>query len=93
MQIDQMTEQELRKTLHKISDVFGIGSAARTASTIIANATNASRRSDCLSRIERIHVVVETDEETGEQIESSALNWGDCPEAYEQRYRSLVPSA
>lgn len=93
MHVKQMTEQELRNTLHEISDVFGIGLAARTASTIIASVTNAARRSECLSRIEQIHLVVEYDDETGEPAEFSALNWGECPDEYEQRYRSLIASA
>lgn len=50
-----VTEEDAAETLKLVCDVFGIGSAARTRSTILANVENAKRRADCLWAIERAY--------------------------------------
>lgn len=88
-----MNELELKRLLNDICDHFGIGEMARTRSTILVNVGNACRRSECLSRIESEHMESEVDGETGETIESSRLRWGESPEKYIKRYRSVVQVA
>lgn len=76
------------ETLQEICDIFHIGSAARTHTTIITNVQNAARRSQCLSRIETHHTTTEKDDD-GEDIETCPLRWGDEPDAYLARYTAL----
>jgi len=75
--------------IDQICDIFGIGSAVRTPSTILANVQNAARRSLCLNEIEAYHSVVETDED-GDEIEECVLMWGDDPWQYIERYKELM---
>ncbi len=88
--IDEMKLDELRATLHDVSTVFGIGTAARSRSTIVTNCENASRRADCLSRVENCHTKTVIDEDTGEEYEETVLNWAHSPEQYDERYKSVL---
>lgn len=92
MHIDSMTADQAKGFLHQLSDTLGIGKEVRTTSTLAINIENARRRSACLSRIEHIHVETEVDEETGERMDVPQLNWGDSPDRYEDRYRSVLAS-
>jgi hypothetical protein len=47
-----VAEEPAEQIVAQIADVFGIGSYARDKKTILANVTNAARRSACLSRVE-----------------------------------------
>jgi len=82
--------------LNKIADILGIGSEARkNDSTILHCIENATRRSACLSRIERRYFTVPTppgDDDDGEPGEECLLNWGDDPEAYEIRFGEALQS-
>jgi hypothetical protein len=79
------------ETLAKICDLLGIGAAARTEGVILTNIENALRRSDCLSRIEAYHSV--TDGEPGDECEVSLLRWGESPDEYIARYKTIAPNA
>jgi hypothetical protein len=76
-------------------DAFSIGSAVRTPQTLLANIENAARRSACLCAIEQqffTYVVMEEDDETGEEIETDKcdLNWGASPTEYVQQFRAAL---
>lgn len=89
--IDEMSESEAKDLLNKISVVFHIGTAARSAETLLGNAENASRRSKCLGLIEEYHSVTKPDEEAdGEEYSESLLNWGEEPEKYIETYKKVV---
>lgn len=88
--IDDMNTDELRATLHDVSAAFGIGTAARTRSTIVTNCENARRRLDCLSRVEACHTEVVTDEDTGDNYEQTVLNWGHSSDQYEETYKAAL---
>jgi hypothetical protein len=85
----QMLNDGLRANIDAIADVFGIGSAARSAGIILANVRNANRRSDCLSAIEREFFTRTGADEDGEQAEECLLNWGADPEEYVEQYRKV----
>jgi hypothetical protein len=88
--VDAMNPDELRATLHRIADVFGIGSGARTPCTLLGNIENANRRCDCLGEIEHFHVETVPDEEEGGDMELSLLNWGENPDTYIETYKGVM---
>lgn len=81
--------EQAERTLTQVADTFGIGIEARTPGVILANARNAARRSDCLSRIEAHHTITVTDED-GEDVPEQILNWGDEPDQYIETYKAAV---
>jgi len=89
MLIDEMSKEELQKTLHEICDMYGIGRGARSPMIINENIKNSKRRSECLWEIEKYHSVLETDED-GEEYEVSKLNWGEEPGKYIKTYREIL---
>jgi len=79
-----------KRALDAIADVFGIGNATRTPSTILANVVNAKRRADCLSAIEReFFTKLVEDEDEGGMVEECQLNWGASPDEYVEQFRRI----
>jgi hypothetical protein len=74
--------------LNQIGVAFGIGADARSMSTIMVNISNAVRRSQCLSAIERVLTFTEIDD--GEEVETCPLNWGDDPDTYARKFRAYL---
>ena len=83
-----MTETDAKALLNDVCAELGIGGKARTQSIIMTNIKNASRRSDCLSKIENLYVEGGLDED-GEYIENQQLNWGEEPENYIETYKKI----
>lgn len=82
----------VEKLFDPIFDIFHIGSNARNIRTLQTNVKNAARRSDCLFRIENIvteTLVSDEPESYGEEYQESLLNWGESPDEYEARFKSL----
>lgn len=86
--IDEMTELEAKVLLNAISELFGIGSHARTGGVILGNTENAVRRARCLSRIESHMTTTEVDD--GEEYEDCPLNWGDGPDEYFEKFKKVI---
>lgn len=83
-----------QSTLDKICDLFGIGSLARSESTILANVCNVIRREKCLSAVENEFFMVPAepdedfpDEDPGEEC---LLGWGRDPEQYVDQFRAAI---
>lgn len=89
--IKDMTDAEKAGLLDEIAALFRIGEASRTAVVLLENIKNASRRCDCLGRIETFHRTVEIDED-GEEYENDKLNWGEEPDKYIERYTRMIES-
>lgn len=89
MGIDQLTPEEMRSLLTEIADHLGIGANVRTPTTILTCVANITRRSDCLSQVERFCTRTVIDEE-GEEVTESLLNWGEAPEAYMETFKRVV---
>ncbi len=71
--------------------LMGIGSEARTKSVLKMNIENATRRSDCLSRIEQRYFMEEIDDD-GEIYEECLLNWNESPDDYEKTFGDALSS-
>jgi hypothetical protein len=86
--------REAETLIEEICDRFGIGSSARSRSTILANIDNCIRRERCLGKIEDyLSVEVPGEDENGDPTDpepESLLNWGDDPEQYIERFQSIV---
>lgn len=78
--------QQADIVLDKICDVFKIGKFWHTESTILENVKNAARRSQCLSDIERKFFTTVYEDDEGDTVEDCALNWGDEPSEYVERF-------
>ena len=78
--------QQADIVLDKICDVFQIGKFWHTESTILENVKNAARRSQCLSDIERKFFTTVYEDDEGDTVEDCALNWGDEPSEYVERF-------
>lgn len=85
-------DDEARRLLNEICDLFRIGTAVRDRRTILSNVENTIRRSRCLSRIEQLPQFSETIEceETGEIEQASLLSWGESPDEYERRAIAIL---
>lgn len=84
------TTVETSDALSKCYDAFMIGSDARTPQTLLANIENASRRSACLSAIEREFFTRTIDNDDGEDTEECDLNWGAEPAEYVEQFRAAL---
>lgn len=86
--IDEMTGREAKSLLNDICHALTIGGTARTPSVILTNIQNASRRSNCLGRIEShlTYLVNEGDEE----CEECPLNWGADPDQYLIDFKAAI---
>lgn len=94
--LDAAGIRDYEADFHAVADVFGIGSAARSRSGVVANARNAHRRSQCLAAVEREfftrHVDAPSIGEDAESGEECLLNWGDEPAQYVARFRECLPT-
>jgi len=87
--INEMSDSEARQLVNDIANLFNIGENVRNAAVLLVNIKNASRRSDCLSKIESYHTVFDTDDDSGE-YEEALLNWGESPEKYIETYKDMI---
>jgi hypothetical protein len=76
--------------LEAVYDAFGIGSAARNRAVLLENVKNATRRSACLSAVEREVFTRIVQDEEGEEGEDCALNWGSAPAQYVEQFRAAL---
>jgi hypothetical protein len=80
--------------LNLVYDAFGIGALSRTISVLLENVRNASRRSQCLSAIERefftTEVPADLPEEEGDTVEECPLSWGAAPTDYVEQFRAAL---
>jgi hypothetical protein len=77
--------------LAAVYDAFRIGRAAREVHTLQMCLSNALRRSECLSAIEREFFMVPTppeEEDDGVWGEECLLNWGSDPAEYVEQFRA-----
>lgn len=85
---------DAQSDLDRLSKVFGIGKKARNVGTLLMNAENARRRSDCLWAIEQefftTEVLTDMPEEEGDTIDYCPLNWGASPAEYVEQFRSAL---
>lgn len=86
------TSSDAERDLAAIYDAFGIGIKARSLYILMECISNALRRFNCLSAIERTFFMVPTepeddDDEPGEEC---LLNWGHDPEQYVATFREAL---
>lgn len=89
MKIDDMTGSEARQLLSEIADKLSIGKAVRRPDVILYIIDNAVRREACLSKIEEFHTQIDVDE-SGNEIESFLLRWGEPPDQYIETYKAML---
>jgi len=89
-----VADAQAEADLNAVYDVFAIGAKARTISTLLVNCQNASRRSGCLSAIERefftTEAPAEDPEEEGDTIEVCPLSWGSNRTEYVEQMRGAL---
>ena len=89
MKIDDLTGSEARQLLSDIADRLSIGQAVRRPDVILCIIDNVVRREACLSKIEDFHTQMEVDE-SGNEIESFLLRWGETPDQYIETYKAML---
>lgn len=75
---------ECSDLMEKCYSAFGIGKHARSERTLLANISNAARRSACLSFIEGFLEIAIPDEDG-----DCPLNWGDAPKEYLEKFKAV----
>lgn len=88
-EIPDSSDDDLGKDFfNKLCSIFGIGDEARSESVLYENIKNASRRSSCLSVVERLLTVTKCDEDG--EYEYCPLSWGDSPESYAEKFQPIA---
>lgn len=75
--INNMNESEAKKLLNDIADVFGIGSLARSSSTILANVRNSAAHEFCIKPpseelVDRARLLLDIDDPVYKYIRDAA---------------------
>lgn len=79
--------------LNAVYDLFHIGTKARSIDTLLVNCGNASRRGECLWRIEQLFSYEVPDEDDPhETVENCDLSWGHDPDEYIEAFKAALPA-